>query len=158
MPKLAGYAEALLRPATAGVPPGRRRLDLLRAMARELVFTLLFEPVAALNKTATVLRLAVGRRRSVWAPQERRTRPVRAAEAARRFWPHTLAGVVLLVLGLAASPFAAGLLLPAVLGLLLVVPLAVLTSRPHRDDPATEPVRSFGAEPALVSRTKRLAS
>ena len=83
---------------------------------------------------------------------------MRAPEAARRFWPHTLAGIVLLALGLAASPFAVGLLLPAVLGLLLVVPLC----RPHLaaapGDAATEPVRSFGADPALVSRRKRLVS
>ncbi len=155
MPKLAGYAEALLRPATAGVPP--RRGDLLPRIGRELLFTLLFEPVSAVDKTATMLRLAAGRR-SGWAAQERRTRRVGALEAARRFWFHALAGAVLLAMGLAASPFAALLLLPAVLGLLLVVPFCVLTSQPHRSAGALEPVRAFGGEHALVSQTKRLVS
>ena len=157
MPKLAGYAEALLRPATAGVPPGQGRLELLRAMGRELFFTLLFEPIAAVDRTATMLRLATGGR-SGWAAQERRMRRVRAPEAARRFWPHVLAGAALLALGLAAaSPFAVLLLVPAVLGLLLVVPFCVLTAKPHREA-ATGPVRSFGGDHALVSQTKRLVS
>ncbi len=155
MPKLAGYAEALLRPSTAGLPPGRR-LEALRRIGRELLFTLLFEPVSAVDKTVTMLRLATGRR-SGWAAQERRTRRVRAPEAVRRFWPHMLAGAVLLALGFAGSVFAGLLLLPAVLGLLLVVPFCVLTSKPHREA-ATGPVRSFGGDHALVSRTKRLVS
>ncbi len=163
MPKLAGYAEALLRPATAaaaGAPPGGGgRMALLRRMGRELFFTLLFEPISAMDKTATMLRLATGRR-SGWAAQERRAREVSAAEALRRFWPHVLAGAALLgLVGLSATPFAALALLPAVLGLLLVVPFCVLTSKPHRSKAATpEPVRSFGGDHALVSRTKRLVS
>jgi membrane glycosyltransferase len=159
MPKLAGYAEAMLRPSTAGVPPGGR-LGTLRGIGRELAFTLLFEPISAMDKTTTMLRLATGRR-SGWAAQERRTRPVRAPEAARRFWPHMLAGVVLAALGLAsASPFAVLLLLPAVLGLFLVVPFCVVTSRPHRGAAASPgPALPFcDNHPALVSRTKRLVS
>jgi membrane glycosyltransferase len=155
MPKLAGYAEALLRPATAGVPPGGRSA-VLGAMGRELLFTVLFEPIAAVDKTVIMLSLATGRR-SGWAPQERRTRRVGAPEALRRFWPHILAGAALLGLGFSASPFAALLLLPAVLGLLLVVPFCVLTSRPHRGA-TTGPVRPFGGDHALVSREKRLVS
>ncbi len=166
MPKLAGYTEALLRPATAGGPPPGGRAALLRRMGREMLFTLLFEPVAALDKTVIVLRLATGRRTG-WLAQERRTRPVGFTEAARRFWPHTLAGVVLLALGLSASPFAALLLLPAVLGLLLVVPFCVVTSRPRRPEPrrakpnreaTPEPELPFGGDHALVSRTKHLVS
>ena len=158
MPKLAGYAEMMLRPSTAGVPPGGRG-EALRRIGRELVFTFLFEPVSAVDKTATMLRLATGRR-SGWAAQERRPRPVRAAEAARRFWPHMLAGAALMALGFAASPFAALLLLSAVLGLFLVVPFCVLTSKPRREAAATAgPARPFGGDHhALVSRTKRLVS
>ena len=155
MPKLAGYAEALLRPATAGVAQVAR-LELLCRMGRELFFTFLFEPIAAVDKTVTILSLATGRR-SGWAPQERRTRRVGAPEAVRRFWPHILAGAALLGLGFAGSPFAGLLLLPAVLGLFLVVPFCVLTSKPHRAA-ATETVRSFGSDHALVSREKRLVS
>jgi membrane glycosyltransferase len=157
LPKLAGYAEALLRPATAGALPPGGRAALLGRMGRELAFTLLFEPVAALDKTVVMLRLASGRR-SGWAAQERRTRLVGAAEAARRFWPHSLAGGLLLGLGLAAaSPFASALLLPAVLGLLAVVPFCVLTARPHREA-TPEPAVDFGGKHALVSRTKHLVS
>jgi membrane glycosyltransferase len=160
LPKLAGYAEALLRPGTAGgLPPGGRTA-LLRRMGRELAFTLLFEPIAAVDKTVIMLRLATGRRIG-WGAQERRMRPVGAAEAWRRFWPHALAGAVLLALGLSASAFAALLLLPAVLGLLLVVPFCMATSKPHRDagpEPAPEPGLAFGGDHALVSRTKHLVS
>ena len=156
MPKLAGYAEAMLRPSTAGIPPGGR-LAALRRIGRELLFTLLFEPVAVLDKTVIMLSLATGRRIG-WAAQERRTRRVGAAEAVRRFWPHMLAGAVLLALGLSASPFALLLLVPAVLGLFLVVPFCVLTSRPRLGAGAPEPLRPFVDDPALVSRTERLVS
>ena len=156
LPKLAGYAEALLRPETAGGAPPEGRLALLRRMGREMLFTLLFEPIAAVDKTAIVLNLATGRAIG-WAAQERRLRPIGVAEAARRFWPHTLAGAVLLALGVWGSAFAGWLLLPAVLGLLLAVPFCVLTAKPHREA-TPEPGLAFGGEHALVSRTKRLVS
>ena len=44
------------------VPPGTGRLALLRSMGRELLFTLLFEPIAAVDKTAIMLRLLAGGR------------------------------------------------------------------------------------------------
>jgi membrane glycosyltransferase len=146
LPKLAGYAEALLRPATAGEAP-RRRAALLGAMARELFFTLLFEPVAAVDKTAITLRLAAARRIG-WAAQERRPRPIRAPEAVRRFWPHVAAGAVLLGMGFAASPVAGLVLLPAVLGLLGVVPFCVVYSGPHREAPRAGRLPA-GATPRL---------
>lgn len=158
LPKLAGYAEALLRPATAAPRPAPppRRLAALRAMGREMLFTLLFEPIAAVDKTVIMLRLALGGQVG-WPAQERRARRIGAAEAWRRFWPHTLAGAALLGLGFAGSAFAGLLLLPAVLGLLLAVPFCVITSRPYRTA-QPEPARAFGGDPALVSRSKRLVS
>jgi len=155
LPKLAGYAEALLRPSTAGTARiGRGAL--LRKMGREMLFTLLFEPIAAVDKTAIMFGLATGRRMG-WSAQERRARAVGWAEAVRRFWPHTLAGAALLAMGFAGSAFAGLVLLPAVLGLLLSVPFCVLLSRPHREATA-ETTIAFGGDHALVSRTKRLVS
>ena len=51
------------------------------------------------------------------------------------------------------------LLAPALLGLFLVVPFCVLTSRPGGETGApAEPLRPFADDPALVSRTERLVS
>ena len=129
---------------------------LQRRMGREMLFTLLFDPIAAVDKTVIMFGLATGRHMG-WSAQERRARAVGAAEAFRRFWPHTVAGAVLLAMGFAGSIFAGLVLLPAVLGLLLSVPFCVLTSRPHREATA-ETTIAFGGDHALVSRTKRLVS
>jgi membrane glycosyltransferase len=144
LPKLAGYAEVLLRAEPAGRP------GLLRGMAQESLLSLLLDPVAALDRGATVLRLALGRHGG-WAPQARDARGVPWTAALRRFGPHTAVGLALLAGFAAAGPFAALAALPFVAGLVLAVPLCVATGRPdgvRRRPPRLAP-RAQASRPAV---------
>ncbi|WP_161993748.1 glucans biosynthesis glucosyltransferase MdoH [Muricoccus nepalensis] len=132
MPKLAGYAEALLR-------PGRfRRAALLRGMAQELALGLMLDTLEALERSLTLLQLARGRFGG-WTAQRRNAREVTWAAAARRFGGHTAAGLALLAGFGLASGFAALAALPALAGLVFAIPLAVLTARPRRGARAPAP-------------------
>lgn len=127
-PKLAGYAEVLLRPAHAARYGGRAAF--LRGAAAELGFTTLLDPVSILNKAIFLVALPFGRRSRGWAPQNRADRGVAWADAARLLWPHT--GFGLAVLGLLAglAPAALPWALPFAGGLLLAIPFCVLTASP----------------------------
>ena len=140
LPKLAGYAEALLRPA------GQRRGRLLAVMGREILLGLMVDAIAAFDRTRMLLRLAGGLGQG-WEPQARAARGLRWAEAGRRFGPQTAAGLVLGALFASAGPFALLAALPALAGLLLAVPVAVLTARPdagRRRDGSLPAVRHQG--------------
>ncbi|WP_274607301.1 glucans biosynthesis glucosyltransferase MdoH [Paracraurococcus ruber] len=140
LPKLAGHAESLLRPGRT------RRATLLREAAQDLAFGLLLEPVAALEHTLTLLRLA-RRRLSGWAPQRRVPEAVGWAMALRRFAPQTLLGLALLP-GFAAGGTMALLILPGIAGLLLAAPLAVWSARPIGTAPRRPaPLRAERARP-----------
>ncbi len=118
LPKLLGHAEALWRAPRAAV---------LRAAAGEVAFGFLLDPLLALDRTLLLLR---GGRAAGWAPQRRDAAGIGQRAALRRFAPHTVAGLLLLGLFLAAGPFATLVALPALAGLLLAAPLAALSSRP----------------------------
>lgn len=138
MPKLAGYLEVLLR--RPGAAP-------LRRMGREIGFGLLLDSLEAVERTLTLLRLAL-RRLGGWAPQVRAPRAIGWAEAARRFGGHTALGLLLAAGFATGGPFALLLALPALAGLLLSVPLAVLTARPERAAVApTAAMRAAEARP-----------
>lgn len=124
LPKLAGYAEGLLRPT------GQRR-SLLRQMGAEMPFGLLVDAVAAMDRSVMMLRLGLGLRGG-WAPQRRDARGIAWSAALRRFGVHTVVGVLLLLAFAQAGWFAVLAALPALSGLLLAVPLCVLTARPGR--------------------------
>lgn len=123
LPKLGGHAETLLRGGGAG------RGLLLRRIAGDMLFGLLLDPPAALDRTTTVWRLALGRR-SVWAPQRRDADGIAWSKALRRFGPHTLVGILLLLAFAYAGWFALLVCLPAATGLVLAVPFCVLTAKP----------------------------
>ena len=125
-PKLLGYAEALLAPEHSD----GTRLPLRIVMA-ELAYTALLDPIIALHKSWAVLSLAAGRDTG-WSGQNRDEHTLPWGPAARLFWPHTLAGLTILVLFATTSPFAFTVALPFALGLVLSIPFAVLTTRPMR--------------------------
>jgi membrane glycosyltransferase len=131
LPKLAGYLETALR--------GPSRVRPAEAV-REISFGLLLDPVAALDRSLLLLRLGAG---LAWTPQQRSARELGWDAALRRFGLHMAAGLGLAALFAAAGPLALAAALPALAGLLLVVPLAVATAAPGRPhEPAALPVTS----------------
>ncbi|MCW8085492.1 glucans biosynthesis glucosyltransferase MdoH [Sabulicella glaciei] len=126
-PKLAGYAQVLLRRREAARYGGRGRF-LLGALA-EILFTFVLAPVSVMSKTRFLLALAWGRRSS-WLPQNRAARGVGWGDAARLLWPQTAAGLVVFALLAATAPRLMPFALVWVGGLLLAVPFCVLSSSP----------------------------
>lgn len=126
-PKLLGYIETLLFPARRRAYGGAARFA-LGALA-EIVFTLLLDAVSYVSKTQALIRLALGARPG-WLPQARADRGVGWAEALRLYWPHTALGIATFAPLLATAPGIALLAVPYAGGLLLAVPLCVLTSAP----------------------------
>jgi membrane glycosyltransferase len=124
-PKLLGYAEIALSPRK------RARYGGLGALAigalAECGFTLLLDAVSAVAKTEAMLRLS----HAGWTPQNRSDRGVGWAEAARLLWPQTALGVLVFT-GFATSGWVATLwAAPLAGGLLLAIPLCVLTAEPR---------------------------
>uniref|UniRef100_UPI0018DFD49B glucans biosynthesis glucosyltransferase MdoH n=1 Tax=Roseomonas rosulenta TaxID=2748667 RepID=UPI0018DFD49B len=126
-PKLAGYAELLLKPALAGRYGGRAAVT--RGAAAEIAFTTLMEPARLMAQTLFLVALPFGLKVG-WTAQNRADRGVSWRDAARQFWPPTLAGVLLAWLFAAASPLALLLAAPVLASLLLAIPFAVLTADP----------------------------
>jgi membrane glycosyltransferase len=126
-PKLAGYAEVLLKPALAAGYGGR--LAFLRGAVAELAFTTLLDPVSVFNKAMFLAALPFGVKPG-WSPQNRADRGVALADAVRLLWPHTLFGMAVVGVLLATAPGAVLWALPWVAGLLLAIPLCVLTAAP----------------------------
>ncbi|MFK8250437.1 glucans biosynthesis glucosyltransferase MdoH [Ancylobacter terrae] len=127
MPKLASAADVLSRRAASRGFGGAGRF--VAGFCAETVFALLVTPIAAMSHTLTIAGLLL-RRGVGWGAQARDTHRVGWGEAARRFWPHTLAGGIA-ASGLAGlSPLAPLYAAPIYLGLLLAVPLAVVTASP----------------------------
>lgn len=127
-PKLAGYAEVLVKPALAARHGGRAAFA--RGAAAEILFTTLMEPARLMVQTLFLLALPFGLKPG-WAPQNRADRGVAWADAARQYWAPTLAGTLLTAAFAMVSPLALGLALPVLASLLLVVPFAVITADPH---------------------------
>lgn len=126
-PKLAGYAQALIQKRVAARYGGRAAFA--TGAAAEVVFMQLFEPLSTLNKAMFLATLPFGRRTG-WAPQNRADRGIAWSDAARLLWPHTLVGVVLTLVFAAVSLPALLLALPFTLGMILAIPLCVLSADP----------------------------
>lgn len=126
-PKLLGALEVALKPAL------RRRwgggVTLAAGVIVEFLFYLLLVPLSALNQTAGMAALWLGRHVG-WAPQARDGRRVPAAVAARALWWHTLAGLALLAGFAVAGATALLWALPFLAGAALAIPYCVLTAEP----------------------------
>ena len=125
--KLAGYAEVLLKPALAARYGGRAAFA--RGAAAEILFTTLMEPARLMAQTLFLLALPFGMRAG-WTAQNRADRGVSWGDAARQFWPPTVAGLMLAWVFGAASPLALLLAAPVLASLLLAIPFAVVTAHP----------------------------
>ncbi len=121
----------------ARTPPG--------AVLRETLFLLLFDALLAFDKSLTVVSQALGRRRQGWPAQRRDGTGVGWEKAARRLWPHTLAGLLCLAaVAASGSLFAMALALPALAGLVLAIPFCVLTAAPNLARPVALQRRESG--------------
>lgn len=127
LPKIAGALDALLRKEERLRFGGGWRFGV--GLILEMLFSILMTPITWLNHTIFMVELLLGKKGG-WTAQTRDDHSVPFAEACKQFWPHTLLGLVL-SLSLIATHAA---LLPYGLiffsGLLLAIPLAVLTSQP----------------------------
>jgi membrane glycosyltransferase len=127
-PKFLGYAEIALLPARRAQYGGLARFAV--GVVVEVGFTLLLDAVSVVTKTGAMLRLARGSRPS-WLPQNRNDRRVSWGEAIRLYWPQTLFGVFTFCSFLPAGWIATLWAFALSAGLLLAIPLGVLTADPR---------------------------
>ena len=127
-PKLLGYMEVALSPSERARYGGGWRLT--AGAAAEFAFGLMLDPLCAFHRT-----LCMGRQpprgSAAWLPQNWEERGVPWGEAARLFWPHTLFGAALFAACICGSCPAVLWALPFAGGLLMAVPLAVLSADPR---------------------------
>ncbi|NKE44654.1 glucans biosynthesis glucosyltransferase MdoH [Roseomonas frigidaquae] len=127
-PKLAGYAQVLIQRRAAATYGGRAAFA--RGALAELVFMQLFEPLSNLNKAIFLALLPFGAKPG-WLPQNRADRGVSWRDATRLLWPHTVVGLLLTAAFAGLSWPALALALPFTAGMILAVPLCVLTADPR---------------------------
>ena len=101
---------------------------LLAGSLCELLFSALLAPAISVAQTLFMASLVV-RRPMSWRAQVRTGRPVTWREAAGHLWPQTMLGGGWLLLLAAFSPEVLPWAAPVIAGLLLAIPLAVLSSR-----------------------------
>ena len=89
-PKLLGYLEVLISRTKRIRYGGGGRF--LAGVVTETVFTLIYDAIGPVSKTAAIARLVLGARPG-WAAQNRSDRGVGWGEATRLFWWHTVLGI-----------------------------------------------------------------
>ncbi len=160
-PKLSGYAHALATPKVVAAYGGRPAF--LRGALAEMVFMQLFEPLSILNKAMFLATLPFGRRTG-WAPQNRADRGIAWVDAVRLLWRHTLVGLALTLVFASVSWCALLLALPFTMGMVLAVPLCVVSADPRfsawlreRGIAATPEERGIAATPEELAAPRNSA-
>jgi membrane glycosyltransferase len=125
LPKLLSAILALVRGEAARRFGGR--LALIASAALELAFSALLAPVTMLFHTAFIAAILLGRPVG-WPPQPREERGVRWAAAVERHLSHMLGGAIATGVIWALAPEFLVWVAPVCAGLLLAVPLNVLSS------------------------------
>lgn len=126
-PKIATVIDVLARPSLRRSFGGGLRF--LAGVAVETIFTLLLLPIMWFGHAMFLIRLLAGRRIG-WRAQARDDHQVPWAIATRQLWPQAVLGLVTLI-GLAATvPSAISYALFVAGGLLLSIPLAIVTAMP----------------------------
>ncbi len=126
VPKLLGLALVLGDRGSAAGFGGRTRAGL--SMVLEMLFSALMAPVMMLFHSRFVVDILRGRDAG-WTKQRRDDGHVTLGEAAARHAGHTLFGLALGATAWAVSPVLFWWLLPLVFGLLLAIPLNLLSAR-----------------------------
>ena len=126
LPKVAGALNVLLSVKESQRFGGRLRFTI--SLVLETMFSLLMTPIAWLNHTIFMINLALGRQGG-WATQARDDHTVNLSNAIKQFWPHTILGVALTLMLCFShkNDTYFGLLFFG--GLLVSIPLAVITSQ-----------------------------
>lgn len=127
LPKIAGALDVLLRKEERARFGGGWRFGL--SLTLEMLFSILMTPITWLNHTIFIVGLVFGKKAG-WTAQSRDDHTIPLRDAVRQFWPHTLLGLVLSGLLLATHPAVLPYALVFFSGLLLSIPLAVVTSQP----------------------------
>lgn len=127
LPKIAGALDVLLRKEERARFGGGWRFGL--SLTLEMLFSILMTPITWLNHTIFIVGLVFGKKAG-WTAQSRDDHTIPLRDAIRQFWPHTLLGLVLSGLLLATHPAVLPYALVFFSGLLLSIPLAVVTSQP----------------------------
>jgi membrane glycosyltransferase len=104
-------------------------LRALLSVVAETLIAGLIAPVAMLIQSAAVVSILIGRDAG-WKPQRRDDGQIPFGSVARRYWAHTLFGLALGVSSWLVAPTLLLWMLPVVLGMVLAIPLAVLTGSP----------------------------
>lgn len=125
-PKVYGLVLALVTPAVRRGSGGGVRLTL--GVLFESLVAALLAPVMMAIQSAAVAQIAMGRDAG-WNPQRRDDGSVPLAEIARRHRWHTALGLALGAGAFAVSPEVLAWMSPAVIGLLLAIPLSAATAR-----------------------------
>jgi membrane glycosyltransferase len=126
LPKVAGALNVLLSTKESKRFGGRWRFSI--SLVLETLFSLLMTPITWLNHTIFMTSLALGRQGG-WAPQARDDHTVKISYAVKQFWPHTALGIVLTLTLYFSHKDATYFGLLFFGGLLVSIPLAVITSQ-----------------------------
>ncbi|MEI8399357.1 MAG: glucans biosynthesis glucosyltransferase MdoH [Alcaligenaceae bacterium] len=127
LPKIAGALDVVLRANERKRFGGGLRFAF--SFTFEMIFSLLMTPITWLNHTIFIVGLLFGKK-SGWTGQARDDHSVPLSVALRQFWPHTLSGLVLTAAVWHTHPTSLPYALIMLSGLLLAIPIAVLTSWP----------------------------
>ena len=126
-PKFATLIDTLSRRDLRTSFGGTRHI--LLSVALETVFIVLVLPIMALSESIFLIQLALGKAVG-WMTQQRLGQRLSWREAAARLWPHTLIGLTGALWFLNIGQAAFWWTLPLMLGPIVSIPLAVLTSDP----------------------------
>jgi membrane glycosyltransferase len=127
LPKIAGAVDVMLHANERKRFGGGLRFA--SSFTLEMTFSLLMTPITWLNHTIFIAGLLFGKK-SGWTAQARDDHSVPLAIALRQFWPHTLLGICLTSAVWHTHPTSLPYAMIMLSGLLLAIPIAVLTSWP----------------------------
>ena len=152
LPKLLGCFAILVR-------SGERRgfggaIRLLAGVLYETLIAGLMAPVVMLTQSVDVAAILLGRD-SGWNVQRREGGGISSAQTIRLYRRHTMLGLLLGGVAWLVSPYLALWMLPVVLGLVLAIPLALLTGRGSRR-PVLLRTPEESSTPAVVVRAAML--
>jgi membrane glycosyltransferase len=126
LPKVAGALNVLISTKESHRFGGRWRFII--SLVLETMFSLLMTPITWLNHTIFMVNLALGRQGG-WSAQARDDHTVNISSAIKQFWLHTALGIALTLTLYLSNQDATYFGLLFFGGLLVSIPLAVITSQ-----------------------------